>query len=61
MLYCSLRTDTFILAHISEVLAKRVQDPLINTVKDALEKPSKSAELYLVSDGSIYQKISATA
>lgn len=45
------------LLHSSEVLTNRVRHPLIDTVQEALYKPSESTELYLTPDGNVYQKL----
>ena len=45
------------LLHISDDMTNRTKYPLIDTVQKALNKPFESSELYLRSDGSVYQKI----
>ena len=42
---------------ISDRLTNQVQNPLIITIKSALDEPAKSYELYLSRDGSVYQKL----
>lgn len=37
-------------------LANQIQHPLVSTIKNALQQPSKAAELYL-SGGTVYQKL----
>lgn len=45
------------LLHTSEILTNRTKNPLVDTIQEALNKPFESSELYLRSDGSVYQKI----
>lgn len=42
---------------INSSLKKRTQHPMLTVIKDALSKPSKQTDLYLLSNGDIYQAI----